>query len=238
MLSSLKTKSRARMAAWREQFANGITSEATRKAAWWDLQLYDHGFLRRFWTNLNEIAPNVWRSNQPSPRQLETLASDGIKTIINLRGASQWGSYHLEADACARLGLTLVDFRLRSRDLPTVEEVHALHELFKTAEHPILMHCKSGADRAGMGAALYKLLMLDATPEAALDQLSFRYLHVKAAKTGLLDHMLEAYAKDHESTGKPFLDWLESDYDRLALTAEFKPKGLANLLTDTILRRE
>lgn len=231
---TLKERSRARMATWREQFANGIPSEAIRRAAWWDLQFYDHGFLRRFWTNLTEISPGVWRSNQPSPRQLEALKTKGIRTVINLRGVSQWGSYALEKDACARLGMTLVDFRLRSRDLPTAEEIQALHEVYKTAEHPILLHCKSGADRAGMGAALYKLLMLNATPEEALDQLSFRFLHIKAAKTGILDHMLESYAK----SGKPFLDWLNTDYDRLALTNEFKPKGLANLLTDTILRRE
>lgn len=238
MLRSIKTQSRARMTLWRERFAQGLADPADRRAAWWDMQVFDHGFLRRFWTNLEEIAPGVWRSNQPSPRQLKTLAQLGIKTVINLRGASQWGSYHLEKDACETLGLTLVDFRLRSRDLPTVEEIHALHAVFKAAAHPIHMHCKSGADRAGMGATLYMLLMEDVTPEVAAEQLSFKYLHIKAAKTGILDFMITDFIKAHAQTGKPFLQWVDEDYDRLALTAAFKPKGVATFLTDKILRRE
>lgn len=237
MFKRLKEMSRARMAQWRAGFA-ALDTPAARRAAWWDLQFYDHGFLRRFWTNLDEIAPGVWRSNQPSPRQLQERAQAGIKTVINLRGESDWGSYHLERDACAELGITLKSFRLRSRDLPTVEEVQGLHKLFKEAEKPLLMHCKSGADRAGMGSALYMLLMENGTPQDALGQLDFKYLHLKAAKTGVLDHMMEAYARAHAQSGVAFLDWLETDYDREALKASFKPKGIASFVTDWVLRRE
>jgi len=238
MLSAIKTANKARMAKWREGFAHSLQTDKARSSAWWDMQVFDHGFLRRFWTNLTEISPGIWRSNQPSPRQLEGLAARGVKTVINLRGASQWGSYHLERDACAQLGITLIDFRLRSRDLPTVEEIHALQAIYKSAKAPLLLHCKSGADRAGMGAALYRLLIENSTPQQALDQLSFQYLHIKAAKTGLLDHMLEAYAEAHASTGIAFLDWVDTDYDRLALTASFKTSSLASFFADKILRRE
>lgn len=238
MFKALKTSNRARIAKWREGFAHGLDTKRARSAARWDMQVNDHGFLRRFWTNLDEIRPGIWRSNQPSPRQLQGLAERDIKTVINLRGASQWGSYHLERDACARLGIKLIDFRLRSRDLPTVEEIHALHAIYKSAETPLLMHCKSGADRAGMGAALYMLLIEESTPQVALEQLSFKYLHIKAAKTGLLDHMIEDYAAAHGKTGITFLDWVDGEYDRLALTASFKQSSLASFFADKILRRE
>jgi len=31
----------------------------------------DHGFLRRIWTNFYQIAPGVFRSNQPNKKRLE-----------------------------------------------------------------------------------------------------------------------------------------------------------------------
>ncbi len=238
MFKALKTANRTRIAKWRDGFAHGLDTQQARSAAWWDMQVNDHGFLRRFWTNLTEIAPGIWRSNQPSPRQLEGLAERGIKTVINLRGASQWGSYHLERDACARLGMKLIDFRLRSRDLPSIEDIHALHEVYQTAQTPLLMHCKSGADRAGMGATLYMLLIEECTPDVALEQLSFKFLHIKAAKTGILDHMIEDFAASHAKTGIAFLDWVDTEYDRTALTASFKQSSLASFFADKILRRE
>ena len=43
-------------------------------------------FLRFFYHNQAEVAPGVFRSNQPSPDRLNTWAKSGIKTVINLRG--------------------------------------------------------------------------------------------------------------------------------------------------------
>ena len=43
----------------------------------------------------------------------------------------------------------LLDIKLYSRTPPEIEEVHAMDELFKKIEYPALLHCKSGADRAG-----------------------------------------------------------------------------------------
>ena len=45
-----------------------------------------------------------------------------------------------------------------SREPPTVEKVFEARDLFERIRYPALMHCKSGADRAGIMAVLYKLL--------------------------------------------------------------------------------
>ena len=43
------------------------------------------------------------------------------------------------------------------------------------------MHCKSGADRAGLMSALYLILNQNVPVDKAKDQLSFKYLHLKHA---------------------------------------------------------
>ena len=116
----------------------------------------DHGFLRVAFQNLHQIGGGMIRANQPSPAQLKTYAGQGIKTILNLRGPSPKGYYLLEKEACEALGLTLIDYRVFSRDTPKKQAIHDLKKIFETLEYPAVMHCKSGADRTGLAGVLYK----------------------------------------------------------------------------------
>ena len=204
---------------------------------WWDLMAADHGFLRILWHNLHEIRPGVWRSNQPTPGRLHAAADMGVKTIVNLRGARSDGGWRLEREACDARGMALVDFSIRSRAVPDRETVLAARDLFRTVEYPILMHCKSGADRAGIMAALYILLEDGGTAAEAAGQLSPRYLHVSQARTGLLDAFIRDYA-EAERGGRPFMDWVERGLDPPAIEARFQSRGWADRLVDTVLGRE
>ena len=49
-----------------------------------------------------------------------------------------------------RQAYVLADLYERGGDLTRARE------LFRTIEYPVLIHCKSGADRAGMMAVLYR----------------------------------------------------------------------------------
>ena len=80
-----------------------------------DLWLIDYGFIREFYGNLHQVTDGVWRSAQPAPRHLRAAAKRGIRRVINLRGEELYGGYWLEKETCDRLGLDLVDLRLRSR---------------------------------------------------------------------------------------------------------------------------
>lgn len=204
---------------------------------WYELMVKDHGVLRLRWHNLHQIDENMWRSNQPTPGRLQAARDAGIKTIINLRGPRNDGGWRLEAEACDRLGLKLVDFTARSRAAPDKQMLHDTRELFASITGPALLHCKSGADRAGIMSALYVLIRQGRPAAEALQQLSFKYLHVKQAKTGLLDRFLEAYIP-YEAEGMAFFDWVDNIYDPDTLQAEFMAEGWANRLVDDILRRE
>jgi len=218
-----------------------------RRGAWRSLWLHDHGFIRKVHSNVRQIDEQMYRSAQPSPRDIRNWANQGLKTIINLRGLRnnerQPGYWHLERQACRAAGIEMVDLRAYSREAPKPEFLLKIDELFQTLQYPALMHCKSGADRAGLGGFLYKFLKLGQPLEEAREQLSLKYGHIKSGKTGVLDHFIDTYAQVAQDDGvdpnrEHFLDWVNNRYDRDAIKASFKPQALGTFLSDTLLRRE
>lgn len=199
----------------------------------------DHAYLRLRFRNAHWVSDELVRTNQPWPFQLEQWKAQGIKTIVNLRGGFDASFHALEKDACERLGLNLVDFTITSREVPSRARVHGAKALFESLEYPALMHCKSGADRAGIMSVFYMHFRKGVPIREALEQLSLKYLHVKAGKTGVLDYTFERYLDQGEPKGLSFLEWVDSpDYDEAAIKADFRSNMWGRLLTDGLLKRE
>ena len=216
----------------------GLEGPGGRRNATIDMLVFDHGLLRKAWPNQHRVAEGVLRSNQPDPARIRRLAGQGVRAILNLRGATEYGSYLLEREACAAAGIELVDFKLSSRTLPTRDEILALDATFARLPKPFLMHCKSGADRAGFAAALYLLLQGDLPLAEAREQLSWRYLHLKSGATGILHFLLDRYEADSAETPMSFRTWIETRYDPVALTAEYRSNPVSDYLLDRVLKRE
>ncbi|MBZ0129260.1 MAG: tyrosine-protein phosphatase [Rhodobacteraceae bacterium] len=221
MLSRLLKSLEDRERAWRESFGNDISTPAKRRQARWHFNWVDHGILRYWWTNFDQVAPGVYRSNQPSPARLARYRDRGIRSVLNLRGTSLYSYYLFEHEACAALGLSLTDINLFPTALPTREAIFELEGHFRCLEKPFVMHCKSGADRAGFASALYLLLIEDAPVEQAMRHMSFRYLHIRASAKGILDYFLESYAETNKVSPIAFRDWVQTMYDRDAMTEAF-----------------
>jgi protein tyrosine/serine phosphatase len=199
----------------------------------------DHAYLRVGFQNAHWISPELVRANQPWPFQLKRWRDRGIKTVINLRGGFDASFYALEKDACARLGLTLVDFTVTSREVPSRAQVLGAKAMFESIEYPALMHCKSGADRAGIMSVLYAHFRLGQPIRQAMNGLSLRYLHVKQGKTGVLDYVFERYLAEGEPKGLSFIDWVQSPaYDPVKIKADFRAAWWGTLLTERLARRE
>ncbi|PWR03888.1 protein tyrosine phosphatase [Meridianimarinicoccus roseus] len=221
---SLKSRFRALEHALRDRYGRSIDGARARRRAWWHFQLLDHAFLRIVWWNLFEIAPGVWRSNQPSPRRLKRYHRMGIRSVINLRGAVQQSPYLFEQEACARLGLHLHNITLSARKLVPRENILELIALMRTVEKPFVLHCKSGADRAGFASALY-LAVIEGVPVAlARRQLHWKYMHLASTDTGVLDHVFDVYEAETETQPMSFETWLETRYDHVALTESWDAK--------------
>lgn len=213
-----------------------LTTPEGRRRAEHDLIWTDHGFLRARFSNFHWIEPGVMaRANQPSPQQIARYAEQGFKTILNLRGPSDTGYYALEREACERHGIEMIDARMLSRDPPSHAQILRAKELFETIRYPALMHCKSGADRAGAMAVLYKHLKMGVPVEDAVEQLRLKYLHVKQGKTGVIDYFFERYLA--EANGRTLLEFA-AESDPKAIKKAYSRKLSAKIPLDDLLQRE
>lgn len=210
-----------------------------------DFAFGDHAVLRALYDNSHEIAPGVFRSFQPSPAHLARWARRGVRTVVNFRGDKPSAALFIEEEACAKLGLALVNFRLFSREAPSAETLGGLKALFEGIAYPALFHCKSGADRVGLAAAMYLFMKGGEPLDLALRQLSLRYGHIRAGKTGVIDAAFDLYlaharaANISLSDVGAFLRWTQSAaYDPARIKADFHGKWWGDLLTEKLFRRE
>ena len=206
-------------------------------AEWKQRIFFDHGFLRALYPNIWKIDENIFRSAQPSPSLFLKFKNEGIKTIVNLRGSRDDLVDQMERRVCNNLNLNLIEFKLHSRGAPSIKQIKESRELFKQIEYPVLIHCKSGADRTGLMATLY-LIFKGIDIKTAKNQLSFKYLHVRLAKSGILDKFFDNYVNYLSDNGKfSFWEWSEKVYCPDELKKNYK-LDFFKILIDKILRRE
>jgi len=131
--------------------------------------------------NFHVIDPGkFYRSAQLGKDEFDGIvAKYGIKTVINLRG-SQPGEWWFddEKSALERLHVRMENIGFSTEQMQTKEDWVSFIQLLRTAERPILVHCRSGADRTGEASAVYMMDYMGTDRTTALEQLSLKYLHV------------------------------------------------------------
>ena len=199
----------------RHHNVNPVDPESTRRAQIYT-RWYDHEIIRQLWTNQVEIAPGVFRSNHPPAKRLERLAAQGLNSVLTLRGHGGNAPYLLEKQTCERLGLTLHAIHFSARHAPKPASLLNLIEIFHKIERPFLMHCKSGADRSGLAAAIYLMVIEGQSLDQARRMLHISYMHFGFTRAGVMGRVLDAYAKT--GVGLGFEDWVRTRYDPAAMT--------------------
>ncbi|HEY4040999.1 MAG TPA: protein tyrosine phosphatase [Rhodopila sp.] len=219
-------------------FKGDLRTLTGRTTAWIDSLFVDHAVFRLAWANLASVIPGkIYRCNHPTPARLRQMTARlSLRTLINLRGRTQSGSDALSREAAAELGLVFHDMAFESRGAPQRERIMRLYQIYRSMQTPAIMHCKSGADRAGLAAGLMVLFEGGKSADA-LRQLSWRFGHIRQAKTGILDAFFLHYQREGEGR-KPFLDWVREDYDEAALRRDFHANGLASFINDWVLVHE
>jgi protein tyrosine/serine phosphatase len=219
-------------------FDQPLDQPGARARAWRDSLLVDHAIFRTVWDNWAEIVPGkLYRSNHPTPGRLKRAVERyGIRTLINLRGHRKCGSDALSREAAHALGLIHTDMAFESRGAPHADRILRFHAIYRALVTPALMHCKSGADRAGLASGL-AILFEGGTAREALAQLGLRYGHFNRSRTGILDAFFLLYEREAEGR-QPFLDWVSHTYDETRLKRDFVAGGLSTFLVDRILVRE
>ncbi|MDR3326136.1 MAG: tyrosine-protein phosphatase [Rhodospirillaceae bacterium] len=215
-----------------------------RFIAFFNMLLIDHGFIRYIYCNIHHVAEGVWRSANPTPKHLRWwVKQHGIRTVLNLRGQNNM-SYILEYEECTRLGITLVNFPIHSRGLVSKDTIKTIKTIFETIEYPILLHCKSGSDRAGFISTLYLFLHSNVPLRLAMKKhLSLlHYGHIKQSKTGILDYFFNQFLAESkiDESKEGFFQWLNTMYNSTTLESQFNEKfsQFHKKIINLIFRRE
>jgi protein tyrosine/serine phosphatase len=138
-----------------------------------------------------------YRSAQLTKVELEAVVRDhGIRSVLNLRGAHRGDAwYDDEIAASEKLGVAHYDYALSSKRIVTGKQIAEILALVGGAPKPLLVHCKSGADRAGLVAALYRYAGEGKSAREADRELSLVYGHFPylMSKTGAMDESFWAF---------------------------------------------
>lgn len=205
-----------------------VDAQTWRRARIYNLW-FDHAILRILWTNLHEIAPGVWRSNQPDLRRLRRMRDAGLVSVLSLRGATDSAHHGSEVAWCEELGLSFEAIAFSDKRAPQTKALLDLIACFRRIEKPFLIHCKAGADRAGLASVLYLMVIEGQSLAEARPMLSFKYLHLRRSRAGVLDVLLDCYAEDAVAAGGegalPIETWLRTQYDPERIGARFAAGG-------------
>ncbi len=146
--------------------------------------------------NFHPITPGeAYRSGQPDEHMLAQYKEQyKIKSVLNLRGSHPGESwYEEEMAASAKLNLVHYDVTLSSSQELTDAAVRQLLEVFRTAPRPILIHCQAGADRSGLVAAMWKVVVNKMPKADAKKELSLLYGHIALGENRAMDRFFEKW---------------------------------------------
>lgn len=173
-----------------------------------------------FSSNLHTVvAGEIYRSAQPSGAQLaEWIDELSLASVVNLRGRKSQDDrrWLVEEIATAeRAGIEHVSIRMSAGDVPPAQTLRKLVDTIDHAPRPMLLHCKAGAERSGLAAAVAVLLEtgdLDAArAEFALDKGFVHWVNPRLPR--VLDDYAAWLAEQGEtSTPDRFRAWVATEY--------------------------
>lgn len=183
-----------------------------------------------FYGNLGVVAPGlVYRAAQPGPELGEWVKHHGVASILNLRGGSSRDPDYANEERVTRTqGIAFYDFPMSATRRPSRRELLVLIDLFERCRYPLLVHCKSGADRTGLASAVYLLVKQGAAPARAIGEFSLYYGHVPLLGPERLHEPLVEYGDWLEAnhlvhTPDRFRAWVEREYRSPDRSYSFKP---------------
>jgi protein tyrosine phosphatase (PTP) superfamily phosphohydrolase (DUF442 family) len=160
----------------------------------------------------------VIRSAQPTTQLSDWARRYRLKSVVNLRGGGAGDWWYGNEIKCAReSGVAYYDLPLSATRRPTRCELLQLIDLLDRCSYPLLIHCKSGADRTGLASALYRMVRRAEPPESALSSFSIEFGHIPLFGTEHLHEPLQEYAAWLKSAGLAhsadrFRTWVRNEY--------------------------
>lgn len=150
--------------------------------------------------NFHKVDANVYRSGQLFWFNLIYLKIFGIKSILNLRKIrrhkdKKW--YKDEIVIANKLDIDMYEYPIGDREMISIDDMSKIVNIIKNAPKPILIHCKSGADRTSLATALYHYA-INHDKDKAYSSLSIIYGHFPwfGSKTVAMDKSLDLFIEN------------------------------------------
>jgi undecaprenyl-diphosphatase len=178
-------------------FAVGLTAGSI--GSYWGVVQY-HG-------NFHTVTEGAfYRSAQLDKDELEKAVRDhGVRAILNLRGAHPGELWYDDEVAVSKaLGVAHFDYGLSAYHIVTDNQIVDILRVLHDAPKPLLVHCKSGADRTGLVSALYRFAVEGKSADEADRQLTLIYGHFPylMSRTRAMDDSFWAYVEETTALAK------------------------------------
>jgi uncharacterized protein (TIGR01244 family) len=105
--------------------------------------------------NFHQVNERVYRGGQPEVEGWQTLASMGVKTVIDLRREDEHSTAD-EARAVTAAGMKYVNVPMKGVVSPSDAQIAKVLALLDSQD-PVFVHCRRGADRTGTVIACYRI---------------------------------------------------------------------------------
>lgn len=140
-------------------------------------------------------AGEAYRSAQLDKDQLAYyIKKYRIKSILNLRGKNASKSwYEDELSFSAENNVMHYDVALSAYREPGQKDILEIMDIFLHAPRPLLIHCQAGADRSGLVAAMWRVV-IDKKPKAEAEkQLSILFGHLSIGSASAMDDFFQKW---------------------------------------------
>lgn len=160
----------------------------------------------------------LYRSAQPAPADWPALL-DRLQpaSILNLRGGWMGDPWYAAEFELGDDGKDVYDFPMSATKRPSRSELLTLLDLFDRCRYPLLVHCKSGADRTGLACGLYLMAKRGLPPEQAEAALSCEFGHIPLFGPEKMHEPFDEYAawlaaNGRTHTPEQLRDWVAREY--------------------------
>lgn len=105
--------------------------------------------------NFDKVSADLYRGGQPNAAAIQWLRGQGIKSIINLRQASD--AWPGEAEAAEAAGIVYINIPWSGISAPSQVQVNTVLDAIAKLPKPVFLHCQHGCDRTGTAVACYRI---------------------------------------------------------------------------------
>jgi tyrosine-protein phosphatase SIW14 len=106
--------------------------------------------------NFHQVNQYLFRGAQPSRQGFQSLASLGVKTIIDLRG--EGGRSREEKKLVEAAGMRYIAMPFSGYAAPSDQQISKVLAMLNDEKAgPVFVHCRRGADRTGTVIACYRI---------------------------------------------------------------------------------